>query len=111
MRTLGRWLVLMLATLATLAAVWLTARMFEDESSVDEFWGTLWVLGFVIGYALICRFVAEFANSKGYSYWGVALFSFFFTPVLGALLAFLVPERTGPNRAPQRNPARLRTRL
>ena len=56
-----------------------------------------------IAYALLCRWVAEFANSKGYPYWGFALFSFFATPIWGFILACVVPERHGPNRAPQRN--------
>jgi hypothetical protein len=56
-----------------------------------------------IAYGLICRWIAEFANGKGYSYWGFALFSFFATPIWGFVLALLVPERQGPNRAPQRN--------
>ena len=48
-----------------------------------------------IAYALLCRWVAEFANSKGYPYCGFALFSFFATPFWGFLLACLVPERRG----------------
>ena len=56
-----------------------------------------------IVYALLCRWVAEFANSKGYPYWGFALFSLFATPFWGFVLACLVPERRGPNRSRQRN--------
>jgi hypothetical protein len=37
-----------------------------------------------IAYALICRWIAEFANSKGYSYWAFALFSLFATPIWSA---------------------------
>jgi hypothetical protein len=56
-----------------------------------------------IAYALLCRWIAEFANSKGWSYWGFALFSFFATPIWGFILALLAPERHGSHRAPQRN--------
>jgi hypothetical protein len=70
---------------------------------VDEFWGGLFLLAFVLGYILLCRWIGEYANRKGYSYWGVALFSLFFTPVWGGILALLVPERKGPNRVPLRN--------
>ena len=70
----------------------------------------MFFLAFLLGYILLCRWIGEYANAKGYSYWLVALFSLFFSPVLGGLFALLVPERKGPNRVPLRNPARLRTR-
>ena len=69
---------------------------------MDEFRVGVLLLVWVIGYPLLCRWIGEYANRKGYSYWGVALFSFFFTPILGGILALLVPERTGPNRVPLR---------
>jgi hypothetical protein len=56
-----------------------------------------------IAYALICRWIGNFANSKGYSYWAFALFSFFATPILGFAVAALIPERRGEHRAPLRN--------
>ena len=71
---------------------------------MEEALGAVVILALVIAYALICRWIGNFANSKGYSYWAFALFSFFATPIWGFVLACLVPERTGPNRAPQRNP-------
>jgi hypothetical protein len=61
------------------------------------------LLAFAIVYALVCRWIAACANSKGYSYWAFALFSFFATPILGFALAALVPERREPHRAPLRN--------
>ena len=70
---------------------------------MDDFLLFLLALVLVIAYALLCRWIGEFANSKGYSYWAFALLSFFITPIWGFVLALLVPERVGPNRAPQRN--------
>lgn len=54
-------------------------------------------------YGLLCRWVAEYANAKGYSYWGVALFSLFATPLWGFVFAALAPERKGAHRVSQRN--------
>ena len=56
---------------------------------MEEALGAVVVLALVIAYALICRWIGNFANSKGYSYWAFALFSFF---------------ATGSDRAPRRNP-------
>lgn len=60
-----------------------------------------------IAYGLCCRWVAEFANSKGYSYWAFALFTLFATPIWGFALACVVPEREGPHRVPLRNRPRI----
>ena len=70
---------------------------------MDEFWTGLLLLFFVLGYILLCRWIGEYANRKGYSYWGVALFSLLVSPVLGGIFALLVPEQKGPNRVPLRN--------
>ena len=61
------------------------------------------LLVWVIGYPLLCRWIGEYANRKGYSYWGVALFSLIISPILGGIFALLVPERKRPNRVPLRN--------
>ena len=71
---------------------------------MEEALGAVVVLALVIAYALICRWIGNFANSKGYSYWAFALFSFFATPIWGFVLACLVSDRTGSDRAPRRNP-------
>ena len=76
---------------------------------MDEFWGGVFFFALLFGYILLCRWIGEYANAKGYSYWLVALFSLLVSPILGGLFALLVPERKGPNRVPLRNPARLRT--
>jgi hypothetical protein len=55
-----------------------------------------------IAYGLFLRWVASAANRKGYSYWAVGLFTLFF-PLLGLVLALLVPERPVGRRAPLRS--------
>jgi len=61
------------------------------------------LVSFAVFYALLCRWTGEFANKKGYSYWVFALLSFLWTPIVGVLIARILPERAEGHRVPLRN--------
>lgn len=63
--------------------------------------GIAFVVVVGVAYGLFVRWVATVANRKGYSYWASGLFTLFL-PLIGLVLALLVPERTGNDRVPLR---------
>lgn len=54
-----------------------------------------------VAYALLLRWIAEYADRKGYSYWAFALFSLFVSPFIGGFLAYVLPDRAGPGHVPR----------
>lgn len=52
-------------------------------------------------YGLALRWIAEYADRKGYSYWAFALFSLFVSPIIGGFLAHVLPDRADPGHVPR----------
>lgn len=70
-------------------------------SSVGEVLLVVVFLLAAVAYALLLRWIAEYADRKGYSYWAFALFSLFVSPFIGGFLAYVLPDKAGPDHVPR----------
>lgn len=61
---------------------------------VDFAFDLILFLAFAVIYALLCRWVAEYADRKGQPYWFFALLSLFITPLWGGVIAVLAPNQS-----------------
>lgn len=54
----------------------------------------LLLLAFAVAYGLICRWIGDYAASKGQSYWAFAILSLLITPVWGFVIAAIAPDQS-----------------
>ncbi len=70
-------------------------------SAVADLLLVILFLAVVAAYALLLRWIGEYADRKGYTYWGFVLFSLFVSPLIGGFLAYVLPDKAGPDHLPR----------